>query len=104
MSDSAASRVDATERQALTRLEAGVGRLLSEREDLSRRVEFAEGRVQDLEALLRRFTKGDADPAALQATISRLELENDSMREKIREGREGVDRLLARLRFLEDLR
>jgi predicted RNase H-like nuclease (RuvC/YqgF family) len=104
MSESAGKRVDATERQALARLEAGVGRLLADRGELTKRVEQAEARVQDLEALLKRFTKGDANPAALQATISLLESENEVMREKIREGREGVDRLLARIRFIEDLR
>ena len=104
MSDSEASRVDATERQAFARLEAGVGRLLAEREALRKRVEESEARVHDLEALLRRFTKGDADPAALQATIAQLEGENEVMRERMREGREGVDRILARMRFLEELR
>lgn len=104
MSDSAGKRTDATERQALSRLEAGVGRLLAERAELTKRVAQAEARVHDLEALLKRFTKGDADPAALQTTISLLEAENEMMREKLREGREGVDRLLSRIRFIEELR
>lgn len=104
MSDSAGKRTDATERKALTRLEAGVGRLLAERAELTKRVAQAEARVHDLEALLKRFTKGDADPAALQTTISLLEAENEMMREKLREGREGVDRLLSRIRFIEELR
>ena len=69
-----------------------------------KRVEQSEARVQDLEGLLKRFTKGDADPATLQATISLLEAENEVMREKIREGREGVERLLSRIRFIEELR
>jgi len=104
MSESAGKRVDATERQALARLEAGVGRLLADRSELTKRVEQAEARVHDLETLLKRFTKGDADPATLQTTISLLEAENEVMREKIREGREGVERLLSRIRFMEELR
>jgi hypothetical protein len=36
--------------------------------------------------------------------VAELEEENDLLKDRIREGREGVERLLARIRFLEDQR
>jgi predicted nuclease with TOPRIM domain len=62
----------------------------------------AEDRIRDLEALLRRFTKGEDDPASLQTRLAKLEAENHEMKERIRKGRDGVERLLSRIRFLED--
>jgi predicted nuclease with TOPRIM domain len=60
--------------------------------------------VRELEKLLKRFTKGDADPAGLQERVSSLEAESTELRRRLSEGREGVDRLLSRLRFLEEQR
>lgn len=95
---------EATDRQALSDLEDVVGRLLAELERLRHRSARAEGRVKDVETLLRRFTKGEDDPARLQGRVSELEAENRELRGRVREGREGVDRILARIRFLEEQR
>jgi predicted RNase H-like nuclease (RuvC/YqgF family) len=93
---------DQVERQAFQRLEGAVGRLLEELATLKRRSDAAEARVAEVEALLRRFTKGTADPADLERRTRALETENEELRTRIEEAREGVDRLLARIRFLEE--
>ncbi len=95
---------ETTDRQALSRLERAVDELLEEVEGLRGLSARHEVRVRDLEALLRRFTKGDDDPARLLAQVAELEEENDLLKGRIQEGREGVERLLARIRFLEDQR
>ena len=100
MSESAAS--EAMERKALSEVEGAVGRLLDEMDRLKQRTVRAETRVRDVEALLRRFTRGDDDPAQLQRRTGELQAENEDLRSRIEEGREVVDRLLARIRYLEE--
>ncbi|TVP57029.1 MAG: hypothetical protein EA351_06795 [Gemmatimonadales bacterium] len=90
------------ERKALSEVEGAVGRLLEEMDRLRQRTLRAETRVRDVEALLRRFTRGDDDPAQLQKRATELQAENEEMRGRIEEGRESVERLLARIRFLEE--
>lgn len=92
------------ERQALARLEAAVGQALERVEALGRRATIAEARVRDLEELLRRFTRGDDDPARLVDRLRILQDENEGLRDRLNQGREGVERLLARIRFLEEQR
>jgi predicted RNase H-like nuclease (RuvC/YqgF family) len=94
--------VEGLERKALSEVEGAVGRLLEEMKRLEARTQRAETRVRDVEALLRRFTRGDEDPAQLQRTVSGLQEENEELRSRIEEGREAVERLLARIRFLEE--
>lgn len=93
---------EAMERSALSEVETAVGRLLEEMDLLRERTLRAETRVRDVEALLRRFTRGDEDPARLQRRAGELETENDELRARIVEARETVERLLARIRFLEE--
>ncbi len=102
MSEFEDNRADPAELKALSALEAGVGRLLEELSRMSMRTRRAEARVRDLEALLRRFTRGDADPGELQETITELRAENRELKDRIREGRAQVDRLLSRVRFLDE--
>jgi chromosome segregation ATPase len=97
MSVSGDSKADFQEREALARLDKAVGKLLDERIALL-------GRVGELEALLDRMRKGKADPVELQSRLSRMESENRELKGRIEEGREGIDRLLSRLRFLENQR
>jgi hypothetical protein len=97
MSVSGDSKADFQEREALARLDKAVGKLLDERIALL-------GRVGELEALLDRMRKGKADPVELLSRLSRMESENRELKGRIEEGREGIDRLLSRLRFLENQR
>lgn len=92
------------ERQALARLEAAVGRALDQVADLQHRATTAEARVQDVEALLRRFSHGEENPARLLERLQLLQEENRELRDRLNRGREGAERLLARIRFLEEQR
>ncbi len=102
MSTSGDDRAEGVEREAFERLDGAVSELLAELERLRLRTRRAEARVRDVEALLRRFTRGEEDPARLQIRIREVREENEALRARIREGREGVDRLLARIRFIEE--
>jgi len=97
MSVSGDPKSDFAERDALARLEGAVEKLLDERSALI-------GRVGELEATLDRIQESGVDPAALQERLAHVESENHELRGRIDAGREGIDRLLTRLRFLEDQR
>jgi hypothetical protein len=58
--------------------------------------------VAEAEALMRKVTRGALDPAELERRVRELDAENADLRARIGEGKEGVERLLARIRFMED--
>ncbi len=73
------------------------------------RVELLEGEVvrmneqgEELEGLLKGVTSGKAGPREMIAKLHILEEDNRDLRRRLEEGREGVDRLLAQIRFLEE--
>jgi len=84
------------------RLAAAVGRAVEELDRARSRLAEAELRVRDLELLLARFARGEDDPVRLAARIRAVEEENRLLRERLEEGRAGVERLLSRVRFLEN--
>jgi len=90
MSSPVADREE-TEPQAFERLATAVGQALGRIESLE--VELAEARQlnEGLRVLLESFQAGDD-----------LEEENGVMRERLDDGRASVERLLARIRFLEE--
>ncbi len=92
------------ERAALQSLEAAVGRLLERVQALSRAAEKADDRRAEVEELLRRITTGDESPASMHVRLRALEAENGDLRERLAKGRETAERLLARIRFLEEQR
>lgn len=99
---SASAEDEPLERQALLRLEGAVGRLLDEMETLRARIRREEARVVEAEAMMRDVTRGALDPAELERRVRELDAENADLRARIGEGKEGVERLLARIRFMED--
>jgi predicted nuclease with TOPRIM domain len=92
------------ERAALKALEGAVGRLLDHVRTLSTRAEKADARRAEVEDLLRRITSGDESPAHMHVRLRELEVENEDLRDRLGKGRETVERLLARIRFLEEQR
>lgn len=88
--------------QALEELERMVDLALEEFERLRRRAAEADRRCAELETLLSSFRVGEEDPVATKARLTRLEAESQEMKARIEQGREGVERLLSRIRFLED--
>lgn len=104
MSSSGDREADIAQGRALGRLEAAVARLLEERRIEAERVEHAEQQVAALEARLDQIASDGANPVELKAEISKLEKENAELADRIRGGREGVERLLSRIRFLRGQR
>ena len=93
-----------TEREALRELERAVGDALERLGELHRRARSAETKSGELEELLRKFTGDSAEAGRMISRLKALEEENTDLRGRIAKGREGVERMLARLRFLEEQR
>ncbi len=96
---SAASRVP-----ALDPLETAVERAIDEVRAIRERSAQAEARAERSEQLLRQFVDGREDPGTLASRVAELEAENEVLRARIEQGREGVERMLASIRFLEERR
>ena len=93
-----------TDRAALAALENAVGGLLDRLSDVSARALEAEGKSEELETLVKRFTGDDAEAGRMLTRLKGLEDENQDLRGRLKKGRAGVDRLLAKIRFLEEQR
>jgi hypothetical protein len=52
--------------------------------------------------MLKGVTSGEGGPRDMIAKLHILEEENRDLRRRLDEGREGVDRLLAQIKFLEE--
>ncbi len=102
MSDTEKKRTDAPERQALSRLEAVAERLIEERAAVADQAREAEDRVRELKTLLSEFPEGKVDMVVLEKAITRLRDQNAELKGRMAEGREGVERILSRIRFLEN--
>jgi chromosome segregation ATPase len=86
------------------RLELTVRRLMDEHERWRRRAQKAERRVAELESALKDVTAGDLDPVALVAQMESAERDNRVLRERLEQARDTVERITARLHFLEEER
>ena len=102
MSDSGESTNDGVERQALNRLEAAVSRLIESRSEIKSRALDAEQRIHDLEKLLGQSEEDQLDVTKLRNDLAELKAQNSNLKVRISEGREGVEKLLSRIRFLEE--
>jgi predicted nuclease with TOPRIM domain len=69
--------------------------------EVSGRAEEAEAKSEELEEIVRRFTGDEAEAGRLLTRLSDLEEENTDLHGRLKKGRSGVDRLLAKIRFLE---
>jgi hypothetical protein len=85
-------------------LEQAVGRALQRIRELEARLGEAERRAEELDDVLLDVSGGEQKPTVLVDRVNRLEAENQELLERLAQGREGVERLLARIRFLEDQR
>lgn len=83
-------------------LEEVLEKVLRRISTLKARVEDAEERRDELQALLEEFQSGGEDPAELARRARRLEEENQELRRRLHDGRGAVERILARVRFLEE--
>lgn len=83
-------------------LEAAVERAVDELRQQRERGAAAARRSADLEALLAGFQSGADTPERMKERLERAEAENRDLRMRIGQALETVERLLARIRFLED--
>ena len=87
---------------ALDELEGQVDSALAEVKELRRRAAEVEAEHAEMTELLRRFTEDEESPARLLTRLETLERENADLRDRVARGREGVKRMLARIRFMEE--
>jgi len=92
------------ERAAFTELEAAVGTVLEQLADVTTRAEGAESRSAEAEELLKRFTGDEAEAGRLLTRLKRLQDENEDLHSRLETGRAGIDKLLAKIKFLEEQR
>lgn len=83
-------------------LSEAVDRAVAAVREWRRRAAAAEDRAKRSDELLRQFVGGESDPAALTRRLAELEAENRQLRARVETGRREVDRVLARIRFLEN--
>jgi len=90
------------EREAFAALERAVGQALERLELMQRRVRAAEARSTELDEIVRRFTADGAEAGRILTRLRHLEAENADLKGRLADGRAGVDRLLSKIRFLEN--
>lgn len=83
-------------------LEGAVQRLLQEHDALRERLGQAEGRIRELEAALQGVSTGELDPSAMASELRDLRRENEDLSVRMTDAREAVQRILGRLRFVEE--
>ena len=88
--------------QAVKRLENAVNAALKQVESLQGDVVRMQTQGEALEGLLKGVTSGEEGPRELIEKIHIIEEENRDLRSRLDEGRAGVERLLARVKFLEE--
>lgn len=92
----------APEQAAFSRLEGAIARMVEQHGRLAARAEAAEARAAELTEAVKRFTGDEAEAGRIMTRIRTLEEENADLRARLDRGRDGVDRMIARIRFLEN--
>lgn len=87
---------------ALGELENAVERLLREHEAMRSRLAALEARSRELEATLTGVSTGELDPGAMAAELRDLRRENEDLSTRMADARESVQRVMTRLRFVEE--
>jgi len=90
------------EKQAFDALERAVSELLGHLEEMGERLLASEARGAELGEVVQRFTGDEGEADRILTRLSALEEENVDLRRRLEHGRDGVDRLLAKIRFLEN--
>ena len=90
------------EKQAFDVLERAVGKLLGHLEAMDERLAASESRSEELGEVVQRFTGEEGEADRILSRLQRLEEENEDLRRRLERGREGVDKILAKIRFLEN--
>ena len=88
--------------QAVERLENAVSAALKQFQRLEDEVARMHAEGEALEGFLKGVTSGEEGPREMIEKLHVLEEENRDLRSRLDEGRAGVERLLARVKFLEE--
>lgn len=83
-------------------LERAITKALAHIEALEDRLTSTEARSAELGEVVKRFTGEEGEADRILTRLQALEEENGDLRQRLEQGREGIDRLLAKIRFLEN--
>ena len=87
---------------AFAALEGAVTEALARLAIVTKRAEAAEKKSAELNELMKRFTGNAAEAGEVLTRLKTLEDENTDFRGRLEQGRDGVERLMAKIRFLEN--
>ena len=87
---------------AFEALERAVTQALAHIETMESQLAEAHSKNVELSEVVKRFTGDPGEADRILSRLGQLEEENEDLRRRLTEGREGVDRLLAKIRFLEN--
>ena len=99
-----ASNGEGPEHAAFVELERIVGAALEHLAEVAERAEMAEARNAEFEELIKRFTGDESEAGQVLHRLAQLEEDNEDMCSQLEAGRDGVDKLIAKIRFLEEQR
>ena len=85
-------------------LNDAVEQALRELKRLREKASKVEVKNSELEELLKGIASGTESPAEMAHDVKTLSKENQDLRARLDQGRESVERLLTRIRFLEEQR
>lgn len=83
-------------------LAGAVRRAVSRIEELEGELAAARARRDEVEVLLQKMTEGDESPSRMAQRLEVLEAENADLKRRLSEGRGAAERILARVRYLQD--
>ena len=90
------------EQAAFIELERIVDAALRHLGEVTRRAEMAEDRNAECEALIKRFAGDEGDAGQVLHRLAELEEDNEDMRSRLEAGQVSVDKLIAKIRFIEE--
>ena len=83
-------------------LEEAVDQAIDQLSTMSERIGLIEAKNTELAKLVERFTGDELEAGRIVTQVRELEAENTELRDRLVRGREGVDRLLTKIQFLEN--
>ena len=83
-------------------LEEAVDQAIDQLSTMSERIGLIEAKNTELAKLVERITGDELEADRIVTQVRELEAENTELRDRLVRGREGVDRLLTKIQFLEN--
>ena len=88
--------------ETFARLESAVRRLIRQSAELRAELRLARERNRELMELLGPVAEGEASPESVLERLRAAEDERHELQQRLERGREVVERMMARIRFLEE--